>query len=223
MGCFFCVLHLPLKVKTVVLFMCTCVILECLKCTIFSSNKIFVHSSKARTPPGFWICGVRKKGWILGQVVVPLCWLAWAEWGISMVPGLVVATRFCGSVGGPPLGAPAALSVASVSPLASVHKQRKWLSFHILQCVTRVQSYYMSLGLVLWETIAFCIPTYVFSISLILHTYEIHLTSLSFLFSSFLFAAALRFSSSSSLCLCSSAAFISAWERFLFFNEVCLF
>lgn len=42
--------------------------------------------------------------------------------------------------------------------------------------------------------------------------YEIHLTSLSCLFSSFFFSAALRFSSSFSHCLCSSAAFISAWK-----------
>ena len=42
--------------------------------------------------------------------------------------------------------------------------------------------------------------------------YETCLTSLSCLFSSFFLSVALRFSSSSSLCLCSSAAFISAWK-----------
>lgn len=49
--------------------------------------------------------------------------------------------------------------------------------------------------------------------------YEMHLTFLSNLFSSFFFSAAWRFSSSSSRCLCSSAAFMSAWKVafFLFF------
>lgn len=52
--------------------------------------------------------------------------------------------------------------------------------------------------------------------------YETHLTSLSCRFSSFLCSATLRFSSSFSHCLCSSAAFISAWivAFFLVFQTI---
>lgn len=57
--------------------------------------------------------------------------------------------------------------------------------------------------------------------------YEVHLTSLSSLFSSRRLSAALRFSSSSSLSLSSSPAFIWAWKLCLplnldvFFNDSC--
>lgn len=41
-----------------------------------------------------------------------------------MAPGLAVATRFYDSVDGPVSGAPAAFSVASVSPLPSAHTKK---------------------------------------------------------------------------------------------------
>lgn len=104
------------------------------------------------------------------------------------------------------------LSCLCFSSSLCTHMQKKCHYFNILQCV-RVQSCYMLLSLLTGEDCLLYSDTSLW-ISI---KYEIHLTSLSCLFSSLFFSAALRFSSSLSHCLCSSAAFISAWKVAFFF------
>lgn len=108
------------------------------------------------------------------------------------------------------------LSCLCFSSSLCTHMQKKCHYFNILQCV-RVQSCYMLLSLLTGEDCLLYSDTSLW-ISI---KYEIHLTSLSCLFSSLFFSAALRFSSSLSHCLCSSAAFISAWKVafFLLFSD----
>lgn len=140
-----------------------CVIMTSLKRCSFLFKQdffFFVHSSKLnpelRPPPGhlrYWVGGPRLKTLCMQLRAemdmtgdLPACWLVWAEWGVSMAPGLAVAASSCGSVDEPASGAPAAFSAASVFPLPSAHTHRKWHYFNILQSVTRVQSCYMSLS-----------------------------------------------------------------------------